>query len=296
MGGVNETISNINSAIRNVLLALLVGGAGFGGYKAYELYNEPQQKLQEKETELAAKAKELDQANKSLAARQQEIAELGNQLAAKSAEVDRLEISLKLLKVRHRLARVRVLEQNEVASLNPAAPSEGTQFQPSRPNVQTKIEFAEIDEKGQPIGQPRQFEIEGDMVYVDYLRITFDDQYIEQADLDRSTAIALFQRIFGEHQEPSHGYRIDEVGARPAAYARGAEASEFERKLWDDFWLIANDPARASELGIHSASGTAVAMRVAPGKTYEIDLRSTGEISFRPVEPPVPKLLTPAMN
>ena len=39
MGRVNDTISNVNSAFRNLLLALLVGVFGIGGYKAYEIYN-----------------------------------------------------------------------------------------------------------------------------------------------------------------------------------------------------------------------------------------------------------------
>ena len=40
MGRVNDTISNVNSAMRNLLLLVLIGGAGVGGYKAYDLYNE----------------------------------------------------------------------------------------------------------------------------------------------------------------------------------------------------------------------------------------------------------------
>ena len=108
----------------------------------------------------------------------------------------------------------------------------------------SRLEFVEVSEEGEPIGTPREFDIRGDMVYVDYLRVTFDDKYVEQSDLDRSTAICLFQRIFGEHQEAAEGYQLDEIGSRPSAYARGAHMSDFERKIWSDFWLIANDPKR----------------------------------------------------
>ena len=124
----------------------------------------------------------------------------------------------------------------------------------------------------------------GDMVYVDYLTVNFQDKYIEQSDLDRSTSLALFQRVFGEHQEPVKGFQLDAVGTRPTAYARGKEMSEFETKIWNDFWLIANDRQRAKELGIDAIQGKAVAIRVQPGKTYEIDLRATGEMAIRPVE------------
>ena len=39
----------------------------------------------------------------------------------------------------------------------------------------SKIEFVEIDDEGKPIGPSKQFEIQGDQVYIDYLRVTFDD-------------------------------------------------------------------------------------------------------------------------
>ena len=249
MGRVNETISNVNSAVRTLLLTVLCGGAGIGGYKAYELYNEPQQKLADKEAELANTAASLKQAHDDLAARQKEVVDLNAQLAEKTAQVDRLEVAMKLLKVRHRLARVKVLDQHEVASLNPVTPSEGTDNAASRTNVVTKIEFVEVNEQGEPIGQPKQFDIVGDMVYVDYLRVTFDDKYIEKQDLDRSTSLALFQRVFGEHQEPVQGFQLDTVGTRPTAYGRGTEMSDFEKKIWGDFWLIANDPQRGEGHG-----------------------------------------------
>ncbi|MFO0791631.1 MAG: hypothetical protein U0805_19385 [Pirellulales bacterium] len=288
MGRVNDTISNVNSALRNLILAVLVGGAGFFGYKGYEVYNEPKQKLADKEAELQKTADSLKKANEDLAARQKEIGDLNKLVADKTAQIDRMEVSMQLLKVRHRLARLRVLEQQNVPSLNPPTPVEGTENPASRPNFVTKVEFVEVNDQGQPIGEAKQFEIVGDMVYVDYLRVTFDDTYIEQADLDRSTAIAVFQRIFGEHQEPAQGFQLDTVGSRPTVYARGAAMSEFEKKIWTDFWLIANDPARAKELGIHAAHGAAVAMRVQPGKTYEIELRSTGDITFKPVDGAAP--------
>jgi hypothetical protein len=219
-----------------------------------------------------------------LASQQQKVTDLSTQLADKTAQLDRVEVSLKLLKVRHRLARVKVVDQQGTASLNPAIPTEGTNNQASRPNVLTKIEFTEVDEQGNAIGEAKPFDIIGDMVYIDYLRVMFDDKFIEQADLDRSTSLVLFQRVFGEHQAPAEGFQLDTVGSRPSAYARGTQMSEFEKKIWSDFWLIANDPQRARDLGINAAHGAAVAMRVQKGKTYELDLRSTGEMSFRPID------------
>jgi hypothetical protein len=285
MGRVNDTISNVNSAMRNLLLLVLTAGAGYGGYKAYDLYWKPQQLLVDKQAELDKTLGSLKQANDDLAARQKEIADLSVQLKEKIAEVDRLEVAMKLLKVRHRLARLTVLDQREVPSLIPAAPSTGTEVSASRPNVMTKIEFVDINDQGQPIGTPKTFDIKGDMIYVDYLTVNFEDKYIEKSDLDRSTSIALFQRLFGEHQEPAKGFQLDTVGTRPTAYARGTQMSDFEKKIWDDFWLIANDNKRAQELGIDAIQGKAVAIRAQPGKSYEIELRSTGDVTIRPIEP-----------
>jgi hypothetical protein len=195
---------------------------------------------------------------------------------------------MKLLQVQHRLARLTVLDQHEVPSLIPAAPTTGTEVGASKPNVITKIEFVDINDQGQPIGKPKTFDIKGDMIYVDYLTVNFEDKYIEKSAIDRATSIALFQRIFGEHQEPAKGFQLDTVGTRPTAYARGTQMSDFEKKIWDDFWLIANDNNRAKELGIDAMQGKAVAIRAQPGKSYEIKLRSTGDITIRPIEPKAP--------
>jgi hypothetical protein len=57
--------------------------------------------------------------------------------------------------------------------------------------------------------------------------------------------------------------------------------SDFEKKIWDDFWTIANDPARATELGISASHAQAPSIRVEPGVTYELDLRSTGDFTLQ---------------
>lgn len=285
MGRVNDTISNVNSAIRNLLLAVLVGGAGFAGYIGYDLYNEPRQQLQEKERQLAEKDGQLGAALKDLTSEKNHSAELtvaNKDLADKN---DRLQVAMKLLQVQHRLARLTVLEQHEVPSLIPATPTTGNEVAASRPNVITKIEFVDINDQGQEIGKPKTFDIKGDMIYVDYLTVQFEDKYIAKSALNRETSIALFQRIFGEHQEPAKGFQLDTVGTQPTAYSRGSQMSKFEKDIWDEFWLIANDNKRAQELGIDAIQGKAVAIRALPGKSYEIKLRSTGDITIRPLEP-----------
>jgi hypothetical protein len=255
MGSVNETMRSVNTTLRTLLMTALVGGAGYGGYVIYDLYHEPRQKLADKQAE-------LDQALGKLASSEKQLAET-------AAQLERTQVAMQLLKVRHRLARLKCLDQKP---------------NPDTGRIESTVEFVEVNDEGLPIGEPKQFKIEGKLVYVDYLTVKFDDKYIEQSDLDRSTALALFQRIFGEHDEPIKGQRLDDVGTRPTAYARGTPMSDFEQKIWDDFWLIANDPARAREMGIIAINGEAPSMVLVPGKTYEIEIRSTGGISFRAVE------------
>jgi hypothetical protein len=261
--GVHDTIKTANSTLRTLLATVIVAGAGYAGYIGYALYNEPQQRLAEKKAA-------LEMAENELKIRDAQVNQLNDKLA-------RLEVAMRLLKVRRRLARLTVLDQHQDVALGMPV---------------SKIEFVEINDEGQPIGPAKQFEIDGDQVYVDYLRVTFDDKYIERSDLDRATAICLFQRVFGEHQQAAEGFMLDEVGTRPTAYARGTPMSEFEQKIWNEFWLIANEPERAAQLGIYAAHGSAVSMRVRPGAVYELELRATGDITIRPETPP-PSSSTP---
>jgi hypothetical protein len=270
MGRIIDTVRTFNSLARTLLFGLLMAAAGFVGWQGYTLYFEPRQKLAEQEFELTMMREELKQADKDLAAREQEVAAISADLKEKSEQLERTETSLRLLKLRHRIARLRVVDQ--------AIP-------PGSLGVVSTIEFYEVNDDGAPLSDERKtFAIAGDRVYVECLVAKFEDKYIEQADLDRSTAICLFQRIFGEYQEPQEGFPIDNVGASLAASAGGKPMPEFERRIWRDFWNIANDREKAAELGIRAAHADAPSMRVEKGATYELELRATGEFTLRRLE------------
>ena len=265
MGRINETVRTVNSAVRTFLFAMLVGAAAAGGWKAYSIYNEPQEKLAEKQRDLdAMTVRWKDAAKRS--------EELTAEVERQKAEIAKLATSNRLLKLRHRIAQIRVIDQRE----NPDA---------GRP--QTEIEFFEVNEEGAPLSDKRQkFTIDGDRVYVECLLAKFDDKYIEENDLDRRTAICLFQRVFGEHQEPQQGFAIDQVGTAPTSYERGGEMSEFEKRFWRDFWTLANDPAEAAKIGVRAVHADAPSLRVEKGGLYELELRTTGEFTFRRVSEP----------
>lgn len=264
MGRINETVKTANSAIRTLLLAVLVCGAGFAGWQGYSLYNEPQKKLAEKNAE-------LEEVRQDLADRQQQIESLNADLQTKTIQLEKTAASLRLLKLSHRIARIRVLDQRPIPDSNPL-------------RQLTTIEFFEVNSDGVPIDERREkFEIEGDRVYVECLVAKFEDKYVEAADLDRATAICMFQRIFGEYQQPQEGYELDHIGSSPTSYARGGQVSEFEQKIWDDFWEFAGDPAKAAEIGIRAAHADAPSTRVKKGVTYQLELRATGEFTLVPL-------------
>lgn len=262
MGKINDAVQTANSTIRTLLLTLLVVGAGIAGWQGYSFYYEPQKKL-------AAKELELDAVQKDLATQKQQVKSLGTKLQAKIEQLEKAETSLRLLKMNHRIARLKVLDQQPIPDTN---------------RVETTVEFYEVNSDGVPISESRKkFEIEGDRIYVECLVAKFEDEYVEAADLDRATAICLFQRIFGEYQQPHEGFELDQVGSSPTSYARGGQMSEFEQKIWDDFWEFAGNREKAAEIGIRAAHADAPSTRVKKGITYQLEMRSTGEFTLMPL-------------
>lgn len=258
MGQVVETVKVANSVVRTFLVLVLLGGLGAAGFFGYRIYYEQ---------ELLAEAQRVE-----IEKAKRELGELADTVRKQEHEIERLDTSLRLLKVDHRVARIDVLDQRT---------------DPATGRLLTTIEFIELNEEGNPVDDVRQFEIVGDMIYLDNWLVKFDDKFVEQAEIDRSTSLVLFRRIFGEHQEPSAGFTLDRRDGPPRAYARGGKPSEFEKKIWDEFWLISNDEAKAAELGIRAAHGQAVSIKAQKGKSYRVLLRASDGLTIVP-DGPVP--------
>lgn len=272
MGKTGAAIGHFNSTVRTLLMAIVVGVAGYGGFQAIQAYNAPRRELANKEQEVQSLRSRLEQSEADVADRDRRIGSLEQGITERDVrideleeEVDRVQTAIRLLKFRRRLARIEVLDQptDDAGALT------------------TDIRFTEIGDDGQPIGEPAELTINGDRIYVEYRVVKFEDRYVEQADLERGTAICLLERIFGENQQPGEGFVVDEVGSRPNSYARGSETSEFEERIWSDFWTIANDREKADELGIRATHAQAPSIRMKAGATYELDFRATGEFSLR---------------
>lgn len=243
-------------------VAGVVGTAGYFGYNEYTENERNARLLQEQTEELTSLKSELVSSN-------ERIEELDKDLQLKKEEIDRLETSMTLLKTDQRLARLNVIKIDR--------DEEGKA-------LTSELEFIELSPTGEALSDPKSIVLPGDLVYVDNWVIKFDDNYIEKGDIQRGTSLCLFRRIFSEDQFPSQGTSLDEIGMRPQAYARGGQMSEFEQRLWSEFWEFANDRKKAEEMGIRAANGEAVSIKVKEGKSYNIELRTSGGLSIQPID------------
>jgi hypothetical protein len=231
----------------------MVGLLGVGGLLGYQAYSHRSQL----EKDVKRQAEELK-------ANAEKITTLTTNLAEQTQRANELELANRLLKVDHRLAHIRVLDQ--------ATDAEG--------RTMTKLEFVEVNDQGEPIDSPRITTIDGDVVYIDAWVVKFQDKLVEAADALRSTSICLFRRLFSETQKPVEGYQLDRVGAEPAVYRRGEQTSAEEQKIWSKFWDYANDPKAAEKAGVRAAHGEAPSIKLKPGKLYKVELRASGGLSI----------------
>jgi len=281
MGRLSDSLSIVQQLIRTVIGLLILGALFAGGWVGYGLYAErreawtnAQRELEQLKSSLARSAKELDQTREALQAKSAqvesllvEVGDLKQTVAEQAQKIERLDTALRLLKVRRRVARLRVIDRRKDESTG---------------DVVSRVEFTELDDEGKPIGPPKRFTVTGETIYIDSWVVKFEDRYVEQADLDRATSLVLFRRLFTDRQEPANGFELDPVGRRPRAYGGDRRMSQFEAAIWKDFWTLATDEARARKLGIRAAHGEAPSIPLIKGKVYRIELRASDGLSIRP--------------
>jgi hypothetical protein len=254
MGEVLETVKTVNSSIRTGLAVVLVGGVGAGGFYGYNLYRENEVNAQN----LKIAQDTVKEQTVKIEAQQQTIRE-------KEIKISKLAAAMRALKVNRRVATIDVLEQTTDEATG---------------EVRTRIEFQEYTEDGRErLDKPRQFVLPGELVYVDYRLVKFEDQYVEEADIDKGATLFLFDRIFSDKLAPEKGFTLDNVGERPKAYATGAKMTAFEREIWENFWTLAGDDKKAKEFGIRSVHGQANSFLTKKGKRYNIDVRASDGMS-----------------
>lgn len=149
--------------------------------------------------------------------------------------------------------------------------------------LQTTLLFVEYDKAGQPL-PAKSFTIEGDKAHIDAMVIKFDRDFIAKNDPLRGHSIALFTRLYGEHQTPAQALLIDSPGSIPDIY-RGADPqiSAFEQSLWKDFWKLYDDENYRKSKGVRAeggAAGQGVWGPFKPDRLYTITLESDGGLSL----------------
>lgn len=241
-----NAISNFLKAVAALVVATVIGAASWFGYDYYSENNQLGERYKQS---------------------QEEITRLKGDVAEKEHRIEKLDLALRLMTVDHRMADVWVLDQWK------------SQVEGGR--LKTKLAFQDVDDQGQPLDEPREFTIDGDILYIDAWVVKFNDELVQQNDPLRSTSVMIFRRLFGEFQEPSQGMAIDKVGSRPAGYGRGPQ-TEYEKELWANFWDYSNDPARAQKAGIRAAHGEAPYIKLKPGVLYKIKLRASAGLEIVP--------------
>lgn len=203
---------------------------------------------------------QFQEQEREIALREQRIAALNAAVAERDARIQELEAALRLLKVDHRVARLEVLAQT------PA--SDGS--------VTTKLRFTELRPDGAPLAPSIEVAVRGKRVYVEALVIRFDDTYVERGDALRGTSVCLFQRVFGDQQEPQTGPSLDASGQLPRAYADEEGPDAFYADLWTHFWVYAHDLRAAEAKGVRALQAEAPSVEAQVGRSYRLELRASG--------------------
>jgi len=149
----------------------------------------------------------------------------------------------------------------------------------------TQIEFIELDRDGHPLA-PREFCLPGRVLYFDGLVIKFAEEHVAAGDPLRGKSIMLFRRLFSEVLAPKDGPLIDGDGGIPDIFRVQSRPSDFEQKLWDQFWSYATNPELAKAEGIRVAQGEAVYAPMTEGQRWSLTLDLDGGLNLRPLNAP----------
>lgn len=190
------------------------------------------------------------------------------ELAQQRAELQR---SIQRLTGEDRVAEVRVIDQVRAGDMVDGRRVEQTQ---------TTIEFVELDRQQHPLPAQR-FVVPDTVLFFDALVIKFDQEHVTAGDALRGKSLALFRRIYGEHQRPIDGFAVDPEGNVPHVFRVNPEAGRFERKLWAQFWSYATDPELAARDGVRVAQGEAVYVPMNKGEVWTLTLQNNGGLNIR---------------
>jgi hypothetical protein len=186
-------------------------------------------------------------------------------------ERQELQQAVERLTGEDRVAEVRVLDQ-----VRPGQVVDGR----TADRTLTTIEFVELDSQQHPLPSQK-FVIPDDVVFFDALVIKFDQKLVATGDALKGRSLALFRRVYGEHQNPSDGYPVDPTGDIPRVFRVHPEAGKFEQQLWAQFWSYATQPALAAQSGVRVAQGEAVYVPMQKGQLWTLTLQNNGGLNIK---------------
>ncbi|HYO10365.1 MAG TPA: hypothetical protein VER17_15455 [Tepidisphaeraceae bacterium] len=146
--------------------------------------------------------------------------------------------------------------------------------------LETTLLLVEYDKQGSPL-PAKSVTVLGEYVHIDAMVIKFDHDLVRENDPLRGHSIALFTKIYGDHQRPADAQMIDPPGRIPDIY-RGAEpqVSEFEMSLWKEFWRLYEDESFRKSKGVRTASGHGLWGIFRPDRLYTVTIEPDGGLSL----------------
>lgn len=187
-----------------------------------------------------------------------------------------LRLAIDRLSGEDRVAEVHVLDQVRPGDLVNGQPAKG---------FTTTIEFIELDRQQHPLPSQR-FTINDEVIFFDALVLKFDAEKVAAGDPLRGKSLALFRRIYGEHQNPADGFPLDHEGDVPGVYRIEPRPKPFELELWSRFWDLARDPELARKQGVRVAQGEAVYVPMRRGQVWTLTLANNGGLNIKLHRPP----------
>ncbi len=185
------------------------------------------------------------------------------QIAQLEQDKRHLQAIVQRLSDEHRVAEVLVTDQKETNGV-----------------LRSTLLFVEYARDGSTL-PPKSFTIEGKFAHFDAMVVKFDHDFVAQNDPLRGHSIALFTKVYGDHQSPDNAFMIDQPGKIPDFY-HGADprVSSFEMELWSNFWRLADDPAYRQEKGVRVANGQGIWGPFDADRLYTLTIESNGGLNL----------------
>lgn len=152
----------------------------------------------------------------------------------------------------------------------------------------TTIKFLEFNARGKAL-EPRYFKFSGNIIQFQSLVIRFDDIHVRHGDKLRGKSVYLFMKAFMLDGKNTQVFEITKTQEVPQGYKVDGGGSQFEKKLWEEFWRYALDPKAAQKLGIKNAQLEAPGVIFIPGTIYTIRIEHDG--GLRIDTQPLPEIL-----